>query len=69
MFCVDFRQLNAITKPLAVPLPLIDGILALLGKSQCFFYFGFEIGLLAGGPEQRGPRKDCIHLSHGPFQF
>lgn len=35
-FCVDFRQLNAITKPLAVPLPLIDDILALLGKSKCF---------------------------------
>ena len=35
-FCGDFRQLNAITKPLAVPLPLIDDILALLGKSKYF---------------------------------
>ena len=35
-FCVDFRQLNAITKLLVVPLPLIDDILALLGKSKCF---------------------------------
>ena len=35
-FCVDFRQLNSITKPLAVPLPLIDDILALLGKFKCF---------------------------------
>lgn len=33
-FCVDFRQLNAITKLLTVPLPLIDDILALLGKSK-----------------------------------
>ena len=35
-FCVDFRKLNAITKPMAVLLPLIDDILALLGGSACF---------------------------------
>ncbi len=35
-FCVDFRQLNKITKPIAYPLPLIDDILALLGKSKYF---------------------------------
>ena len=34
--CVDFRQLNAIIKPLAVPLPLLDDILALLSKFTCF---------------------------------
>ena len=35
-FCVDFRALNNITTPLAYPLPLIDDILALLGKATCF---------------------------------
>lgn len=35
-FCVDFRKLNAISKPLVVPLPLIDDILALLGKAKYF---------------------------------
>ena len=50
-FCEDFRRLNAITKPLAVSLLLIDDILALLGKFKCFFYLGSEIGLLVGGPE------------------
>lgn len=31
-FCVDFRKLNAILKPL----PLIHDILALLGRVKCF---------------------------------
>lgn len=35
-FCVDFRKLNAISKPLVVPLPLIDDILALLEKAKFF---------------------------------
>ena len=35
-FCMDFHQLNVVAKPLAVPLPLIDDILALLDKATCF---------------------------------
>lgn len=35
-FCVDFRQLNKITKHNAYPLPVIDDILANLGKSKYF---------------------------------
>ena len=35
-FCVDFRKLNQITKPKSYPLPLIDDILALLGKAKYF---------------------------------
>ena len=31
-FCVDFRKLNQITKRYAYPLPLIDDVLAGLGK-------------------------------------
>lgn len=34
-FCVDFRELSNIFKPLAATLPLID-ILALLGKAKYF---------------------------------
>ena len=36
-FCVDFRALDKITRPLAYPLPLIDDILALQGKSTDFY--------------------------------
>ena len=35
-FCVDFRKLNQITKKNSYPLPLIDDILALLGKAKFF---------------------------------
>lgn len=35
-FCVDFRRLNAISKPLAVPLPLIDDILSFDGRLSIF---------------------------------
>lgn len=45
-FCIDFQQLNAVTKPLAIPLTLIDNILALLGKATCFSTLDFR---LAGG--------------------
>ena len=33
-FCVDFRKLNQVTKKKFYPLPLIDDILALLGKAK-----------------------------------
>ena len=35
-FCVDFRRLNKITVKNCYPLPLIDDILALLGKAKYF---------------------------------
>lgn len=35
-FCVDYRKLNSVTVPLAVPLPLIDDLLGILGKSVFF---------------------------------
>ena len=35
-FCVDFRKLNQKTKKNSYPLPLIDDILALLGKAKFF---------------------------------
>lgn len=33
-FCTDFRKLNQITKSMSYPLPVIDDILALLGKAN-----------------------------------
>lgn len=44
-FCVDFRVLHNIFKPLAYPLPLIDDILALLGNATYFAYFDWQLVL------------------------
>ena len=41
-FCVDFRQLNKITKPMSYPLPLIDDLLAKLGRARCLHKSGFD---------------------------
>ena len=35
-FCIDFRQLNAVTKADVFPLPRIDNLLHQLGKSKNF---------------------------------
>lgn len=43
-FCVDFRDLNKITKSIAYLLPLIDDILALLLKATRFSTLDFRAG-------------------------
>ena len=35
-FCIDFRKLSKITKSNSYPLPVIDDILAMLGKAKYF---------------------------------
>ena len=64
-FCVDFRALNNITKPLAYPLPLIYDILALLGKSTYFSTLD-----LRSGYWQVADREKTAFACHvGLYQF
>lgn len=66
-FCVDFRKLNFITKPLAVPLPLIN-ILALLWKAKYFSIIDLRSGYWQVGLEAN--RKKAAFLCDlGLFQF
>ena len=43
-FCLNFRTLNQITKKNSFPLPLIDDILALLGKAKLFTSLDLKSG-------------------------
>ena len=43
-FCVDFRKLNKITKSNSYPLPVIDDILALLGRAKYFSSLDLKSG-------------------------
>ena len=68
-FCVDFRALNNITKPLAYPLPLIDDILALLGKATCFFTLDLRSGYWQVALDQADREKAAFVCHSGLFQF
>ena len=68
-FCVDFRQLNAITKPLAVPLPLIDDILALQGKSKCFSTLELRSGYWQVVLNKEDREKTAFTCHMGLFNF
>ena len=66
-FWIDFRKLNAISKPLAVPLPLIDDILALLGKAACFSTL--ESGYWQVALDEADQEKSVFTCHMGLFNF
>ena len=68
-FCVDFRDLNNITKPLAYSLLLIDDILALLGKATCFSTLDLRSGYWQVALDQADREKAAFMCHSGLFQF
>ena len=67
-FCVDFRALNNITKPLAYPLPLIDDILALMGRTTYFSTLGLRSGYWQVALDE-AEREKAFACHAGLFQF
>lgn len=43
-YCVDFRQLDKISKPILVPLSRIDGVLTILNESTYFTFLDLRAG-------------------------
>ena len=68
-FCVDFSALNKITRPLAYSLPLIDDILALLGKSTYFSTLDLRSGYWQVALDRNDREKTAFACHTGLYQF
>ena len=67
-FSVDFQALNNITKPLAYPLPLIDDILVLLGKSTYFSTLDLRSGYWQVALDEADREKTTFACHVGLYQ-
>ena len=68
-FCVDFRQLNKITKPISYPLPVIDDILARLGKAKYFTTLDLKSGYWQVLMNEENREKTAFACHRGLFEF
>ena len=68
-FCVDFRALNAVTKPNAYPLPRIDDILDSLGKSRYFTTLDLRSGYWQVQLDENSREKTAFTCHRGLFEF
>ena len=68
-FCVDFRKLNQITKKNSYPLPLIDDILALLGKAKFFASLDLKSGYWQVAMDEKDKEKTAFACHKGLFEF
>ena len=66
-FCVDFRKLNQVTKKNSYPLPVIDDILALLGKAKYFTSLDLKSGDWQVLMDEAGKTAFACH--RGLFEF
>ena len=68
-FCVDFRKLNQITKPNSYPLPLIDDIIALLGRARYFTSLDLKSGYWQVLMDEADKEKTAFACHWGLFEF
>ena len=68
-FCVDFRQLNKITKTNSFPLPLIDDLLDQLGKSKYFTSLDLKSGYWQVLMDEQDKEKTAFVCHKGLFEF
>ena len=68
-FCVDFRKLNQVTKKNSYPLPVIDDILALLGKAKYFTSLDLKSGYWHVLMNESDKEKTAFACRQGLFEF
>ena len=68
-FCVDFRQLNKITKRNSYPLPVIDEILALLGEAKYLTTLDLKSGYWQVAMDESDREKMAFTCHAGLFEF
>ena len=68
-FCVDFRRLNKVIKKNSYPLPLIDDILALLGKAKYFTSLDLKSGYWQVAMDEKDKEKTAFACHKGLFEF
>lgn len=68
-FCVDYRQINLVTKKDSYPLPRIDECVSALGGSQWFSTLDLESGYWQIGMEAESKEKTAFSSHMGLFQF
>ena len=61
--CVDFRELNQVTKKDAYPLPLIDSLMRMFDGSSYFSTLGLEGRLPSSAHGEQGSGEDRIYYS------
>lgn len=68
-FCIDFRQLNKIMKTMSYPLPLINDILAQLGKAKYYTSLDLKSGYWQVKMAETDREKTAFCCHRGLFEF
>ena len=68
-FCVDYRKLNAITKPNTFPLPRIDDLLDQLGQAKYFSLVDLAAGYWQIRMGEQSKEKTAFATPQGLFEF
>ena len=68
-FCVDYRHLNAVTKPDSFPLPRIDDLLDQLGKARYFSTLDLASGYWQIRVHPGSQEKTAFVTPQGLFEF
>ena len=68
-FCTDFRAVNKITKPMSYPLPIIDDILALLGKAKYMSVADCRSGFYQVKLKDEHKEKSAFSCHRGLFEY